>query len=101
MQSFIQQPTTQTSGRPPILSFAAEVLLFFLYLRHYLVDVILALLFDIDSRSVYNIRLRMIDYFYQLLSPQLSLKTFDWRSQNAVEFYYQLYTFTVDGVEQP
>src|SRR5690348_11964365 len=86
-------------GRPPVLSPADEVLVLLLYLRHHLLDILMSFLFQIERKTIYNTRNRMIDFFYNLLKHRISLQTIEWRMDHSVKYYNDIFTFILDGTE--
>jgi hypothetical protein len=88
-------------GRPPILSPADEVLLFLLWLRHYPVDMLLAVIFAISESTVRSVRQRLLHWFYTEHKTELTLHTPKWRKDRGIVFMNHMYTFIVDGTEQP
>lgn len=90
----------QSLGAPSLLGPEDEVLLLLIYLRHYLVDGLLGLIFGVSKRSAINTRNRMLDFFYNLLAPSLELGTAEWRLKNSKELY-SIFTYVLDGSEQP
>jgi hypothetical protein len=100
---FIEQWTStreNSRGQPPVLTGTDEVLLCLLHLRHYPIDLFLAVIFDISQQTCYNTITRMRDWFYNLLKDELSLQTVEWRLKHSVQFYGLSYTYALDGSEQ-
>jgi len=54
-------------GRSPVLTALDEVLLFFLHLRHSVVDCLGAVLFEVSAQTYSNSRQKRLQFFYQLL----------------------------------
>ncbi len=88
------------TGRNSIVSAATEVLILLLHLKHYPMDLFLAVIYMISKQTLRNIRIRMLDWFYDLLKSWLSWNTLQWRLQNGCTFFHTIYTFIIDGAEQ-
>jgi hypothetical protein len=89
------------NGRPKIFSIKDEVLLFLLHIRHYPVDVFLASVWYTSKQNIRNIRNRMLDEFCEVLSPFVTLQTLEWRLRHSCKILHSMYTFVLDGSEQP
>jgi len=86
-------------GRPLELNPCNEVLLFLLFLRHYPVELFLAVIFQTSQSTVNRTKERMLSWFYDLLKERLSFKSFEWRMDHAAKFFETFYTFIADGGE--
>jgi hypothetical protein len=91
----------QKMGRPNLLKPNEEMLLFFIWFRQNPVDALIAGMFQISRRRVGDIRQRMRLFMYNRLKDELSLQTPSWRRVNGVNIFDSLYTFIIDGCEQP
>lgn len=90
----------QKIGRARALSALDEVLLLFVHLRHHLVDSFASVLFEVSHQTYANVRNAMEDWFYQVLSPRLSLGSAEERLANGVQTFHDTYMFLMDGCEQ-
>jgi len=88
-------------GRPSSLSAADEILLGLLFLRHNLVDILLAAIFHVPPRLTTNARHRVLDFLYSRLSPQLQWGPLTQRMKEGQELMGLFVTWIVDGSEQP
>lgn len=89
------------AGPPQVLSAADEMMLFLLHLRHYPVDIFLAAIFSVAKSTASSTHRKMLNWFYLLLKHHISLQTLDWRIRDGVKIFYSLYTYILDGTEQP
>lgn len=87
-------------GRPTKLNLHGEIMLFLLHFRHYPGDILLGVIFGIDKQTANNIHHRILNDFYELLRPTISLKTYQWRLEHSSEYLHTKYSFIVDGSEQ-
>jgi len=102
VEQFIQRRSlVQIKGRPPKQSAREEVLFLFIHLRQYPVDIFLAVIEEQSKQTACNSRLRMLDWFYQLLKERLSFHSLEWRLQRSFQLFHTTYTFLLDGTEQP
>lgn len=87
-------------GRPRELPICEEVLLFFLHFRHYPVDILLGVLFNIPPSTANGICKRVLNDLYEIRKPRISMKDYQWRLEHSCEVFHTRYTFLVDGSEQ-
>lgn len=88
-------------GRPFKVSCIDRIFLTLIYLRHYPVDIFLAAIFNFPMKTIYNIKTKTVDFLYNNLKHFISLQTLEWRLENSITFGYGIYTFLIDGAEQP
>ena len=89
-------------GHPTLFHPRTDIIFFFIFLRHYLVDVLMGAIFGIPKSTANKIRHRVLDFMYDLLSPQLIFTPYEERLSSAKSLFHQvLYTWVVDGTEQP
>ena len=104
VEEFIEQKSSlvlNPRGRSPTLSTRDQVLLFLLYFQYNIPNVLLGAIFKIAKSTATDIRNRLRRWFYDFLSPRLSLMTPDQRLANCVTIFGKSFTFVVDGSEQP
>jgi hypothetical protein len=53
-----------------------EMIIGFLHLRHYPTDALIAAIFKVDKKSIWRIRNRIIDFFFNIYTTKFHLKTF-------------------------
>jgi len=90
-------------GHPFLLCAEDEIVLTLVHLRHYPRDVFLGAVFGISKQTANNIHQRVKAWLYQILQPELSFHSLEWRKDHgAVNFWnnQSLLTFIVDGAEQ-
>lgn len=83
------------------LSPTLDMLLCFLWLRQYLVDTLLAALFQVAQSTIRGGRQRALTWLYTTLRPEITLKTANWRRSHGQRLFDDLFTFVIDGSEQP
>jgi len=87
-------------GRPHALTPLEEVLFLLLYLRHYPVDGFIGLAFLLPPGSVARVRERMLDWFHTVLKHKVAFNSLHERLQHSVSFFYNVFTWVIDGSEQ-
>ena len=104
---FIQErkKTVKTShhNRRNSMPFTAadEVILYLIFFKFYLTDILLSAIMGLSKSTVHKIHSNMHDWFYNLLSPQLSFRSFQFRSDLGVKYHKNiLLTYIIDGSEQ-
>lgn len=103
VQKYIDHLCCKLGPPPSRLSPIEEILFILLHLRHYPVDIFLGSIFLISKSTSQAIKIHMIDFLYNLLSPQLIFPDFNYRWAYRKEAYFPgvYYTWVVDGSEQP
>jgi hypothetical protein len=69
-------------------------------LKHYPVDLFLAVIFKLSKQTLRNIRIKMLDWFYDLLKDKLTFNSLQWRLKYGYTFFHTCYTYIIDGAEQ-
>ena len=70
-------------------------------MRDYPRECFLASVWKTTKQTIHNTRQRMLDWFYELLKPELTVHSLNWRMQHGgTYFMHDLTTFVVDGSEQ-
>lgn len=77
-----------------------EVLVLFVYLRHYPVNILLAAIFQTWKSHVDRVHKTMLDWFYDTVKHELTFNSLNYRRQQSHTLFYTVYTFGVDGSEQ-
>lgn len=80
-----------------------EIILTLLHFRHYVKDILLGSIFGISKQTANNIHHRGRDWFFQLLKPELSFHSFEWRKLHGGNYFWDhnsMLTFLIDGSEQ-
>lgn len=103
VQKYIEHLSCKLGPPPSRLSPTAEILFILLHLCHYPVDIFLASIFLISKSTCQAIKTHMLDFLYNLLSPQLVVPDFQYHWAHKKEAFYPgvYYTWVVDGSEQP
>lgn len=78
-----------------------EMIIGFLHLWHYPTDDLIAAIFNVDKKSIWRIRNRIIDFLFQYLHNQISLENFPTRSLCCWPIFNSLITLAIDGSEHP
>ncbi len=92
------QPKTKKSRN---IQAREEVLLFFIWLKCGLNDILLGFLFEIKRTTCFRIRESLLAFFSDYFSKHVEFRTFDERSQEKITFLGQMITVIIDGSEQP
>jgi hypothetical protein len=87
-------------GRPHTLLPLDEVLFLFIYLRHYPVDILLEVLFNLAVHHAAKLRKQLLDWFYNLAKDRLRFNSSEERLKASCKIFYTTYTFVIDGSEQ-
>ena len=80
---------------------ADKMLVLFVYLHHYPVDVLLGAIFGMSKGHAHKIRKEMLDWFYDTYKHELTFKTVDNRLHHTHKYFHTRVTFGIDGSEQP
>ena len=92
--------STKYMGPPMALSPFNQVLLYLVHLRHYLVNIFMALLFEIAKSTVSETLKLMESFFYDVQSPYVNVGTYEKRVKAGVHYFNELITWVIDGTEQ-
>lgn len=88
-------------GQPCKFTALEQMLIFLLFLRFHLPDVLVAVLFVASPQVIYATKLRTLDWVYGRLRHTIQIGSADWRIANSITIFGQLFSFVVDGSEQP
>lgn len=77
-----------------------EVLFIFSHLRHFPVDIFLGAIFHKKKQTAQKVRVRLLDWIYELLKVKLTMRSLNYRVSHGVGLFHSYYTFGVDGSEQ-
>lgn len=87
-------------GRPILNTIQQEIILLLIHLRHFPVDCLLSVIFNIPETTIRRIRTRMLQWFYDELQHAISFGTLASRMKCATQLFYTTFTFAIDGSEQ-
>lgn len=88
-------------GRPPKHSAKAELVVTLVHLRQFPTDAFLASVVFMRKSSIQYLRETVVAWLERELGPAISPRDKSFRQSRGAHFYSQLFTFAVDGSEQP
>ena len=78
-----------------------QILLLFIFLRHYSVTNLIASMFEVSYKTVNRVLNLVLPFIYNILKDKISLGTFESRIKESFKFYQYPITFIIDGTEIP
>jgi hypothetical protein len=87
-------------GPRNLLSPAAQVLTYILYLRHYTRPLLAALYMNVGKTTIRDTLVLLGEFFFRLLAPLISFGTYEQRKAAAFQYFNEQITYLVDGSVQ-
>ena len=100
IQKRTQARKKRKRGAPILLSPSVEVVIGLIHLRHYIVDPLMAVMFQVPETTEERTRQRILKWLYNVFKHAISMQSLRFRLQHgACRFFGTIFTFAGDGSE--